>query len=78
LVGVDKSIGANVHKAWKFFEVTHSTLSTFGGSLGCLRSVGTMATLIMDVELWRGDLMKGGEMRTSFPLEDCVDMKIAT
>jgi hypothetical protein len=67
-----------VPKAWKFFEVTHSTWSTLDSSLGCLRSVGMLATLITDVELQRGDLMKGGELRTFLCLEDCVDRQIAT
>jgi hypothetical protein len=67
-----------VPKAWKFFEVTHSTWSTLDSLLGCLRSVGVLATLIADVELWRGDLMEGGELRTCLGLEDCVDRKIAT
>jgi hypothetical protein len=74
LVEVGRSIGSNVPKAWKFFEVTHSTWSTLDSLLGCLRSVGMLATLITDVELWRGDLMKGGELRTFLGLEDCADM----
>jgi hypothetical protein len=37
-----------------------------------------LATLITDVELQRGDLMEGGELRTCLGLEDCVDMQIAT
>jgi hypothetical protein len=43
-----------------------------------LRSVGTLATLIVDVELWRGDLMKGDELRNFLSLKDCADMKITT
>jgi hypothetical protein len=65
-------------KAWKLFGVTHSTWRTLDSSLGCLRSVGVLATLIVNVELQRGDLMKGGELRTFLGLEDCVDRKIAT
>jgi hypothetical protein len=78
LVEVGRSIGSNMPKAWKFFEVTHSTWSTLDSSLGRLRSVGMLATLIADVELQRGDLTKGGELRTCLHLEDCVDRKIAT
>jgi hypothetical protein len=37
--------------AWKFFEVIHFTWSALDNSLGRLRSVGTMVTLIPDVEL---------------------------
>ena len=71
LVGVGRSIGVNVPKAWKIFEVTHSTWSTLDGSLGWLRSVGMLATLIADVELQRGDLKIQGELRTCLGLEDC-------
>jgi hypothetical protein len=63
---------SNMPKAWNFFEVTHSTWSTLDSSLGHLRSVGMLATLIVDVELQRGDLTKGGELRTCLGLEDCV------
>lgn len=34
LVGVGRSIGANMLKAWKFFKVTRSTWSTLDSSLG--------------------------------------------
>jgi hypothetical protein len=37
-----------------------------------------LATLIIDVELWRGDLTKGVELNTCLQLEDCVNMQIAT
>jgi hypothetical protein len=60
-------------KAWKFFEVTHPTWSALDSLLGCLRSVGTLATLITDVELRWGDLTKGGELRACLCLKDCVD-----
>jgi hypothetical protein len=53
-------------------------LDHFGQFIGCLRSEGMLITLIIDVEVWRGELMKGGELRTFLCLEDCVDMKIAT
>jgi hypothetical protein len=77
LVGVGRSIGSNMPKAWKFFEVTHSTWSTLNNSLGRLRSVSVLATLIANVELRRGDLTKGGELRTCLHLEDCADRRIA-
>jgi hypothetical protein len=51
-------------KAWKFFEVTHSTWRTLDNCWDFLRSVGMISILITYVELWRGDLMKGGEFRT--------------
>jgi hypothetical protein len=35
-----------VPKAWNLFEVTHSTWSTLDRFLGCLRSVGMLATII--------------------------------
>jgi hypothetical protein len=50
------SIGSNVPKAWKFFKVTHSNWSTSDSSMGRLRSVVMLATLIADVELQRGNL----------------------
>jgi hypothetical protein len=54
-------------------------LEHFGQFVGkCLRSEGVLATLIIDVELWRGDWMKGGELRTFLHLEDCADRNIAT
>jgi hypothetical protein len=77
-IRVGKSIGANVPKAWKFFAVTHSTWSTLDNSLGRLRGVYELATLIIDVELRRGNLAKGGELRTCLSLEDCADKQIAT
>jgi hypothetical protein len=61
-------------KEWKFFEVTFSTLSTLDSSLGCLRSVSVLDTLIIYFELWRVDSMKGSELRTFLTLEDCLDM----
>jgi hypothetical protein len=67
-----------VPKAWKFFEVKHSTWSTLENSLGCLISASTLATLTLDVALSRGDLMKGGEFRTFLRLEDYVYINIAT
>jgi hypothetical protein len=78
LVEVGISIGANVPKAWKLFEVTHYTWSTLDSLLGHLRSEGVLATLIVDVDLWRGDLTKGGELRAFLHLEDCADMQVAT
>jgi hypothetical protein len=78
LVEVGKSIGSNVPKAWKFFEVNHSTWSTLENSLGHLKSVSVLATLITHVELERGDSMIGGKLRTCFGSEDCVEMKIVT
>ena len=78
MVGVGRSIGANVPKAWKLFEVTRSTWNTLDSLLGCLRSVGMLATLITDVELHIGDLTKGGELRTFLHLEDCANKQIAT
>jgi hypothetical protein len=76
LVEVGRSIDSNSPKAWKFFKVTYSTWSTLDNSLVCLRSVCALATLIAYVELWRGDSMKGGELRTCLGFEDCVDRKI--
>jgi hypothetical protein len=67
-----------VPKAWKFFEVTYSTWSTLDSSFGHLRSVGTFATLIADVELRRGDLMKEGALSTCLGLEDCAYNQIVT
>jgi hypothetical protein len=78
LVEVDRSIDTNVPKAWKLFEVNYSTWNTLDGLLECLRSVSVLATLITYVELWRGDLMEEGDLRTCLSLEDCVDMRIAT
>jgi hypothetical protein len=77
LLGVSRSIGVNMPKAWKFFEVTHSTWITLDNSLDVLRSEGMLVTLITDVELQTCDLMKGGELRTCLHLEDCVDKNIA-
>jgi hypothetical protein len=71
-------IGLNVHKAWEFYKVTHSTWITFESFLGCLRSVGMLATLIANVELWRGDSMEECELSTCLGLEDYADRKIAT
>jgi hypothetical protein len=51
LVEVARSIGVNVPKALRFFEVTHYTWITLDGSLRRLRIVGMLATLIADVEL---------------------------
>ena len=51
LVEVGRSIGGNMPKACNFFEVTHSTWSIVDDSLGCLRSVGMLATLIKNGEL---------------------------
>ena len=70
---VRKTIGLNLPKVWKFFEVAHSTLSTLDNSLGHLRSVSELTTLIADVELQRGDSTKGDEMRTCLHLADCAD-----
>jgi hypothetical protein len=36
-----------------------------------------MDTLVVDVDLWRGDLTKRGELRTFLCLEDCADRQIA-
>jgi hypothetical protein len=58
--------------------VTYSTWSTLEISLGCLKSVGMLATLITDIDLWRGDSMEGVDLRTFLGLEDCADMKIPT
>jgi len=58
--------------------VTHFTWSNLDNALGRLRSVGFLDTLIADVELQRGDLMKGGKLKTCLHLEDCVDIEIAT
>ena len=77
MVEVGISIGSNMPKAWKFFEVTNSNWSTLEGSLGHLRSVDTLDTLITNVELWRGDLIEEGELRTCLGFEDCADKQIA-
>jgi hypothetical protein len=53
--------------------VTHSTWNTLDSSLGRLRGVGMLATLIANIELQRGELTKGGELRTCLGLEDCAD-----
>jgi hypothetical protein len=72
LVEIGRSIQANGPKACNFFEVTHSTWS----SLGRLRSVGVLTTLIIDFEMKRSNSMEGGELRTFLSLEDCVDRHI--
>jgi hypothetical protein len=56
--------------------VNHSTWSTLENLWAYLKSVSVLSTLITDVELYRGDSMKGGELRTCLGLEDCVEMKI--
>ena len=57
MVEVGRSIGANMPKEWKLFEVTHSTSITLESSLGHLGSVIMLDTLINDVDLQRGDLI---------------------
>jgi hypothetical protein len=37
-----------------------------------------LTTLIVDVELLRGDLKKGGELKTCLCLENGADKKIST
>jgi hypothetical protein len=49
-------------KAWNFFEVAHSTWTTLDNLLEHSISEGALTTLIIYVELQRGDSTEEGEL----------------